>query len=128
MGRDAIVAKALRRFLLLAPLTLDGRELTALVDTGASISLLNARGMHRMGLSPSDAARDPSVASEAIGGRFAANLHRFGELRLGRRVISGFSMALLATAEPAFDLVLGMDVLGRSAFRLSYAAARLELL
>ena len=128
LGRDAIAVKLLRRFLVLAPVMLDGRELTALVDTGASSSLLNARGMHRMGLTPADAGRDPVVSSEAIGGRFAANRHRFGELRLGGRVISGFSMAILGTAEPAFDLVLGMDVLGRSAFRLSYAAERLELL
>lgn len=127
LGRDAIAVKFLRRFLVLAPVVLDGRPLTALVDTGAGLSLLNARGMHRMGLTPADAARDPAVSSEAIGGRFAANLHRFGELRLGSRVVPGVSMAVLATAEPAFDLVLGMDVLGRSAFRLSYAAELLEI-
>jgi predicted aspartyl protease len=128
LGRESVELTVLRRFLLLAPVTLDGHELTALVDTGASNSLLNARGMHRMGVTPVEAARDPAMSSLAIGGRFAANFHRFGELRLGRRAVSGFSMALLATAEPAFDMVLGMDVLGLSGFRLSYAAQRLELI
>jgi predicted aspartyl protease len=128
IGAGAVPLTILRRFLALAKVTLDGHELVALIDTGASGSLLNARGMHRVGLAPSDAARDPMVSSQAIGGQFQANQHRFREIRFGRLVISGFSMPVLATPEPAFDLVLGMDVLGRSAFRLSYLSARLELI
>eukprot|EP01037_Dinobryon_pediforme_P012367 gene12367-12454_t len=61
MSADAIPLTILRRFLALAKVTLDGRELVALIDTGASGSLLNARGMHRMGLTPADATRDPVV-------------------------------------------------------------------
>jgi predicted aspartyl protease len=116
----------LRRFLLLTQIQIDGASLTALIDTGAGVSMLNARGMHKMGVSPQQIARDPVVSSMALGGRFNANQHRFRTLQLGVTKVDNPTLIVLATPEPAFDMVLGMDILGATRFRLSYAGAWME--
>lgn len=117
----------LRRFLLLAPVLIDGVALTALLDTGAGRTLINARGMYRLGLSPERIAADPAIVSAGIGGGFTARAHRFAALTLGGRRFAGPELLLAAVPEPAFDLVLGMDVLGRQRFAVSYPGRALSL-
>jgi hypothetical protein len=111
--------------LLLAPVRLDGQMLTALVDTGASASLVNARGLHRLGLTPAAMAQDQSAATAAIGGRLPVRVHRFSELRLGGLRIPAPWMLTAPVPEPAFDLILGLDILARQRIALSYASPRL---
>lgn len=93
--------QTLRGDLLLAPLRLDGHALTALVDTGASVSLLNARGLYRLGLD-------------------AAPSHRFGALQIGALRVPDPILLTLDVAAAGYDLVLGLDVLGRRRFIVSY--------
>ncbi len=125
MGHDSVSLQRLRQSLLLAPLRLDGHDLVGLVDTGASVSLINARGLHKLGLTPAQVARDQVVSSLGIGGAFTARRHRFGALQLGSLVVPNPDLLTLDRPEPAFDLVLGMDVLGLRRFRLSYGSATL---
>jgi hypothetical protein len=103
--------------LLLAELRLDGCNLTALVDTGATFSLVNARGMHRLGL----LAAGHAVSGSGLGGRFDVYPRRFTELRIGALVIPNPMLATANVPEPAFDMILGMDVLDRQRVVLSYA-------
>ena len=124
---EAVPLTLLRRFLLLAPVQLDGHKLTALVDTGASVSLINARGLYRLGLAPAQTAHDPQVSPKALGGSISAQRHNFHTLRLGGREIASPSLLVYPQPEPAFDLVLGLDILARQKIRLSYAEPRLEL-
>ena len=49
------------RGLLLCPVRVDQQELTALVDTGAGATLINARGLHRLGITAANLAGDPVV-------------------------------------------------------------------
>jgi len=121
-----IALRRLRRNLLLAPLRVDGRELTALVDTGASVSLINARGLYRLGLTQQSLASDPNGSVLGLGGSFVARLHRFSELRLGPLTLPTPSVFTVPLAEPAFDLLLGLDVLGRRPLRLSYGSPSLS--
>ena len=123
----AVPLTLLRRFLLLAPIELDGHKLTALVDTGASISLINARGLHRLGLSTDRTTHDPEVFPKVLGGNIPAHRHSFGTLRIGGYEISAPRLLVYPQPEPAFDLVLGLDILARQKIRLSYAEPRLEL-
>ncbi len=124
---EAVSFQLLRRFLILVPVRLDGHDLTAMVDTGASRSLLNARGLHKIGLSAERLASDPTVSSAGIGGNFAARQHGFNELRIGRRVFRAPHVLIAEVPEPAFDMVLGMDVLGQQRVVISYATSRLFL-
>ncbi len=124
---EAIRFTALRRFLMLAKVTLDDRALQALVDTGAGSSLLNARGLHRMGLDEAAIARDPMHQAIGLGGNFQVRSHTFRSLSLGRLRIEAPSLAINAVPEPAFDMVLGMDMLKRQRLTISYAQQTLTL-
>ena len=113
--------------LLLAPVRLDGHDLTALVDTGASASLVNARGVYRLGLTPERAGRDPIVSAMGLGGNLTARLHRFAELRVGSLTVAEPQMLIAAVPEPAYDFTLGLDVLGQQRVLLSYVNLTLGL-
>lgn len=126
-GGEALNFSVLRRFLMLAQVTLDDRALHALIDTGAGSSLLNARGVHRMGLDQAAIARDPSHQAMGLGGNFEVKAHVFRSLSLGRLRIDAPSLAINAVPEAAFDMVLGMDMLKRARFIISYANQTLTL-
>ncbi len=113
--------------LLLAPLHVDGQELTALVDTGASATLINARGLYKLGITSAGAARDPVVTAAGLGGSFQGHMHRFAALQLGQLTVSNPLLLTAPVPEAAFDVILGLDILGQQRFLLSYASLRLGL-
>jgi predicted aspartyl protease len=106
--------------LLLAPVVLNGCGLLALVDTGSTGSIINARGLSRLGLTPARLARDVSVSMLGVGGRYPARLHRFTELRIGSLTIPKPALAASTVPEAGFDMILGLDILGRRKLSLSY--------
>jgi hypothetical protein len=114
-----------RADLLLAPVRLDGQALVALLDTGASRSMLNARGMVRLGLDATGMARDPMISTLGLGGDLPVRLHRFQTLGLGPLVVDRPVLAVAGVPEMAFDLLLGLDVLGRCPLIWSYATLTL---
>ncbi len=108
-------------------MTVDGRALTAILDTGVSFSVL------------SRAAADPAKVQSggtatAIGGSVAIGWLPTKTLALGglTRTGGGLTVATLpATAtgsEHAVDLLLGRDVLAPHALDIDYAARRFRLL
>ncbi len=123
--RGGVRLRALRRDLLLAPIRLDGHDLIALLDTGSTTSLVNARGLRKLGLSAEQVAADPAVPSSGLGGQFTAHALRFAELRLGPIAVPRPVLLLADVAEPAHDLLLGLDVLGRQRILFSYATLTL---
>src|SRR6185312_6210246 len=69
---------------MVLPAVLDGRPLRALLDTGASASVLTARGMAMLGLTAQRIAGDASQAGGGIGPqRPNMRRHRFATLRIG---------------------------------------------
>jgi predicted aspartyl protease len=121
-GRSDVPLRILRQGLLLAPVRLDGRDLMALLDTGASASMVNRRGLHRLGLAPSQGG---PVTTQAIGGAFATHPARFSKFEIGTLHLAAPLFLTTMIESPAYDMVLGMDVLGRQRVILSYAGARL---
>jgi len=111
--------------LLLAPVLLDGHPLIALLDTGATTSLINARGLHHLDLAPAALARDPATTTAALGGALTGRLHRFNTLRLGPLVLANPTILTAPVPEPAFDVILGMDVLGLQRVVINYASLTL---
>lgn len=127
-GGNLVALSLLRRSSLLAPVMLDGKSLTALIDTGAAVSLVNARGLYRLGLSPEAIGRDPQVSAIGLGGSFVGRQHRFGNLQVGRLQIEAPRLLVETVPEPAFDMVLGMDILGRQRIVISYESKKAVLL
>ncbi len=113
------------RGLLLAPVRLDGLELVALLDTGSMATLINARGLYKLGITPARAAGDPVVPAGGLGGSFAARRHQFASLEIGGMTVPGPILLSAPVPEAAFDLILGLDVLGRQRLLLSYLLLRL---
>jgi predicted aspartyl protease len=118
--KSAVRLKMLRQDPLFAPVRLDGHPLTALLDTGSSQSMVNARGIRQLRLTPPQLSRDPIVAATSIGGAFTAHAHRFGELRIGNLRVSAPVMLAASVIDMAYDLILGLDILGRQRLLLSY--------
>lgn len=121
-----VALQILGQSLLLAPVSLDGHELTALVDTGASASLVTARGLYRLGLTRADMAAGRDVTIWTVGGAVDARTHQFTALRLGALEVARPVLFLQDVPSAAFDIVLGLDILGRRPFLLSYANASLS--
>ena len=111
------------------PLTLDGLPLTAVLDTGVSVTLLAARS------AAVDPGRlRPGGRATAIGGEVAIQWMPTREITIGGLTQTGGSVAVaplpaLATgsAEPV-DLLVGRDLLGAHALDIDYAARRFRLL
>lgn len=123
---NSIPLRPWTRGLLLAPLRVDDQELTALVDTGASGTLINARGLYKLGITPARAAQDPVVSVAGLGGRFRAHIHQFASLQFGELSMPAPLLLTTPVPEVAFDVILGLDILGREQFRISYTSLRLD--
>ena len=69
---------------LVVPITLDSHRLTALLDTGASASMITLPGAIRLGLTQGALAGDPAAATRGVG-RQAPEMrrHRFAILQIG---------------------------------------------
>jgi predicted aspartyl protease len=80
----AVAAETPMTHALVLPITLDSHRLTALLDTGASASLITLPGMVRLGLTVGSLADDPSATVRGVG-RQAGEMrrHRFASLQIG---------------------------------------------
>jgi len=111
--------------LLLAPVVLDGCSLQALVDTGSAGSMINGRGLDRLGLTPAGLARDPVAGMAGVNGRLQARRHWFGEFRVGPVIMARPELLVSGVPEGGFDMILGLDILGRHRLGLSYGALKM---
>lgn len=122
---DAIPARLLPGHALLIPVMVDGRTLDAQVDTGSTDSLIDARGLHRLGITQAALAHDPTNPSVGIGGTFLEQRHQFAELRIGAERIAAPSIRVAAVPRPGVDMLLGMDVMASRRIWISYATGQL---
>jgi hypothetical protein len=101
---------------------IDGKPLRAVLDTGATTSLLGAPGMFKLGLAKADLTADPAQQINVVGRRLVqAHLHRFGALRLGSQTIDGPQIWAEPIRLPRIaDMVLGLDWIGRQPVWISY--------
>ena len=108
---------------LVIAVALDQRPLRALIDTGASGSLLTAPGIVRMGLSPAVLARDPGGNGHGVGPEAVPmRLHRFVTEQVGPEVIRAPSIwAASVHVVPIVDMLLGVDWLRSRHVWLSFA-------
>ncbi len=112
---------------LVVQVLVDGRPLRALVDSGASASLLTAPGMVRLGLTAGSLALDPGGDGAGFGPRpVPMRRHRFTELRVGVEVVREPTLWIASVrVVPTADLLLGGDWLGSQRVWLSFATQQM---
>jgi hypothetical protein len=109
---------------MVVQVAVDGRPLRALIDSGASSSLIVAPGAIRLGLTPELLASDPGANGAGVGPRpVPMHLHRFAELRAGPDVTRDplLWVAPRARVVPIVDMLLGADWLAARRVWLSFA-------
>jgi predicted aspartyl protease len=112
---------------LLVPVELDGVPLLALLDSGASQTLVAARGMARLGLGLERLRADPSRIVNGMGPHSVTVWqHKFATLRIGGETFPAPAFPVTPIQlYPSSDMLLGADwLLGRRIW-ISYAAKQL---
>ena len=108
---------------------LDGRRISALLDTGAQFSVLSMRTALGLGVSEAALARDPPVTVYgAVGEQMSAHTHRFFRLEVGGEVIRNPEIDVTELRLNEADLVLGVDFLGSRRVWMSYGSQQLFLM
>ena len=112
---------------LVVQVLVDAQPLRALIDTGASSSLITASGMYRLGLTREALARDPGANGSGIGpAPVPMRLHRFADLRIGPDASRNPSLWVAAVhVVPIVDMLLGADWLRSRHVWLSFATKQL---
>ena len=108
---------------LVVQVLVDGRPMRALIDTGASASLITAPGIYRLGLTPELLARDPGGYGSGVGpAPVPMHRHRFVELRIGADITRDPTLWVASVrVVPIVDMLLGADWLGSRHVWLSFA-------
>jgi hypothetical protein len=108
---------------LVVQVLIDARPLRALIDTGASASLITSPGMFRLGLTPELLARDPGGHGAGVGpAPILMHQHRFTELRVGPDAMRDAALWVAPVrVVPIVDMLLGADWLRTRRVWLSFA-------
>lgn len=111
------------------PLTLDGRTLVAILDTGVSVTVLSRKS------AAVDVARLRSGGeAAAVGGRVAIDWMATRAIAIGGLTLAGASVAVtdlpaIATGSgTAVDMLVGRDLTGGQALDIDYARRRFRLI
>jgi hypothetical protein len=123
----AVPAETPMTHALVLPVALDGRRLRALLDTGASVSMLTLSGRIRLGLTPQLLRGDAAGTARGLGRQAPAmQLHRFASLQVGSEILRDPVLWVTPVrVAPIVDLLLGADWVGRQQrVWLSFATAQ----
>ena len=113
---------------ILVPITLDGVNDLAILDTGAQISSVSDRLARSTGVTQQDLDRDPQGRSHgASANAVIARAHRFRSLRIGNTVINNPVMAVLQLPAGQAGALLGANYLRGRRLWLSFASRRFFL-
>lgn len=106
------------------PLVLNGKIIWALIDTGATNSIVTQAAAARMGVLESALATDPVGNTRGATGRVVQiRVHRFDSLRVAGETLNNPQL-LVGPLPGGTDMLLGMDYLRNHRVWLSYATAR----
>lgn len=112
---------------LVVQVAIDGHPLRALIDTGASASLITAPGIVRLGLTPALLARDPGGEGSGVGpAPVLMHRHGFADLSVGPDTTSDPTLWVAQVhVVPIVDLLLGADWLRTRHVWLSFSTKQL---
>ena len=108
------------------PIQVDGRTLTATLDSGATRTVVGAQAAARVGVSAAALAADPSAKTAGAGGeQVPVSLHRFRQFSVAGDAL-GFPVLVAGIAlPPDIDAILGLDYLASRRVYLSYGSRRI---
>lgn len=107
------------------PVTVDGHEFKALLDTGAALSLVSSEAAAAIGVSAAVLAGDPTALLAGTGpGATRAAVHRFGSIVIAGERFAGPALAVTDLPDRGFDMIIGSDYLAHRHIWLSYARRR----
>jgi len=102
--------------------SVDGRPFRAILDTGASMSLITRPNALRAGVTAEMLEQDPVVPGHGLGTEpFMARRHVFGEVQIGPERLKRLTMLVGGTMLGGGDMLLGLDYLASRRVWLSYA-------
>ena len=108
---------------------LNGRRVTALLDTGAQRTTIAAKAAEAIGITEAMLAGGRSIMVRgAAGEQVSSHIHRFPQLKIGDLVIRDPEIVVANVNLRAADMVVGMDLLGTRRFWLSHGARQIFLL
>ncbi len=107
------------------PVTVDGHQLNALLDTGAAVSLLSSRAALAMGITPEVLGRDGTAMLAGTGpGATRAAVHRFGTIEFAGERFNNRPLVVTDLPPGGIDMIIGADYLAHRHIWLSYARRR----
>jgi predicted aspartyl protease len=113
---------------LFFPVQLDGHRLTAVIDTGAQVTVLATASARALGLTEGVLSRDRSVTMQGVAGEpLSSRAHRFASLEVGALVIRNPELVVTDLKLNEADIVLGIDFLSSRRLWLSYGSRRIFL-
>lgn len=125
-GYETVQAQLSRHRHIAFPITLDGHRLTAFIDTGAQLSLIDAGATSRLGVTDAALRLDEPVEMQGVSAQVVtAREHRFGQLGMADEVLLSPTVAVTPLQLDDADLLMGTDVLQRERIWLSYATRRI---
>jgi predicted aspartyl protease len=108
------------------PVTLDGKPIRALLDTGAAATILDIDAAARVGLNMAELDRSAIGSGYgAAGVSFLHARHSFREMQIGAEHIERPALHVLDRTLHDTDMLLGYDYLGRRHVWISYATGQL---
>src|SRR5215472_15179280 len=111
---------------LRVPVTVDGKPVNALLDSGSSLSLLRTVAARRLGVAPADMASDPQLLVHGIGsGTVSVRLHRFNTLDVGQTRTAAPEIGVGEIQIGPDDMILGLDYLRSHRLWVSYQTGRI---
>jgi predicted aspartyl protease len=114
---------------LFFPVQLDGRKISAFIDTGAQSTVLSTSAALAMGLTPVLLARDRAAILRGAGPeQLTGRVHRFARLEIGGEAIRNSEIIVADLNLSDADLVLGIDIVRPWRIWLSYGAQKIFLL
>jgi predicted aspartyl protease len=111
---------------VLVPVTIDGSPITAILDSGAALSLLQTDVARRLGVSQAALAADPELVVRGVdGGAISVRIHRFTSLSVGEDRISAPRIGVGTTQFDAPDMLLGLNYLRTRRVWISYRSGQM---
>jgi predicted aspartyl protease len=121
----AVNATRLPSWTLLLPVRANGQPLRAIIDTGASQTVIGTRAATQIGITPEITGRDPQVATRGVGKETPiARRHVLAALQVGPVVQPNMPVLVLPLPGAAIDILLGTDWLRAHRIWLSMATSR----
>jgi predicted aspartyl protease len=113
---------------LFFPVQLDGREVSAIIDTGAQRTTVSTSAARALGITEDLLEQDrPITTHGATAEQLASHIHQFKQLEVGGRIIPHPQLVVSDVRLQDAGIVLGADLLRSMRIFVSYASLEIFL-